>query len=77
MSTRREFARQVVGAIVGVSVVPVFGQKPKPGWIPTRRHVWPPITQVFPVTNFAKWEPYICKDPFLISPYVHLHTTQP
>lgn len=31
MSTRREFARQVVGAIVGVSAIPAFGEKPKCG----------------------------------------------
>jgi hypothetical protein len=29
MSTRREFARQVVGALVGVSQIPAFGQKPR------------------------------------------------
>jgi hypothetical protein len=68
---RREFARNVVGAIVGVSAIPEFGSKPSPMWFRSRIHVhqpnlWPPILetlQLFPKTNIAEWVPYIRKDP--------------
>jgi hypothetical protein len=69
---RREFARNVVGAIFGVSAIPAFGSKPafRPcSHIPftvRQYNEWPPILetlQVFPKTNITEWVPYIRKDP--------------